>query len=231
MEFFNTLHSRTHGLLLFVSCAILFPTIASCDDNISQNAEEVIAETEEDMTALTEDSMNTTQEVVEETAESLSPTEQTQAEQVIAEADTSQAQETTAADTAAATSEDKPYTVSADGKVDWYTFNGYRRYHAECHTCHGPAGLGSSFAPNLTESVKTLGYEGYLEVVVNGRQVVSTVAQQNMPSFATNMNVMCYVDDIYAYLVARADGVIGRERPEKEAKPEAAKERDNSCAG
>lgn len=231
MEFFNIQYPRTHDLLLLVSCAMFFPTIVSCDDKTSQNAEELVSDAKEEIAALTEESMNTTQEVVEETVESLSPTEQTQAEQVVAEADTSQAQETTAADTAAATSEDKPYTVSADGKVDWYTFNGYRRYHAECHTCHGPAGLGSSFAPNLTESIKTLGYEGYLETVVNGRQVVSNVAQQNMPSFATNMNVMCYVDDIYAYLVARADGVVGRERPEKEAKPEAAKERDNSCAG
>lgn len=231
MEFFNSLYPRRNGLLLFVSCTILFPTVASCDDKISQNAEELVAEAQEDMTELTEDSMNTTTEVVEESAESLSPTEQTKTEQVVAEADSVQTQETTSSDTAVANPEDKPYTVSADGKVDWYTFNGYRRYHAECHVCHGPAGLGSSFAPNLTESVKTLGYEGYLEVVVNGRQTVSNVAQQNMPSFATNMNVMCYVDDIYAYLVARADGVVGRERPEKEAKPEAAKERDNSCAG
>ena len=39
-----------------------------------------------------------------------------------------------------------------DGKVDKGTYNGYRRYHASCHTCHGPDGLGSSYAPNLVES-------------------------------------------------------------------------------
>ena len=33
--------------------------------------------------------------------------------------------------------------------VDWATYNGYRRYHGECHVCHGPNGLGSTYAPAL----------------------------------------------------------------------------------
>lgn len=236
--FFHTQHSRANGLLLFVCSAVFFPVIVSCDDQTAQNAEELVSEAKEEMTsttdemvALTEESMNTAKEVVDETAESLSSTQQTQTEQVVAEAETAVTEENSASDdTAAASGGDKPYTVSADGKVDWYTFNGFRRYHSECHVCHGPAGLGSSFAPNLTESVTRLGYEGYLEVVVNGRTTVSNVENKNMPSFAANMNVMCYIDDIYAYLVARADGVVGTERPDKEAKPEAAKERDDSCS-
>jgi mono/diheme cytochrome c family protein len=36
-----------------------------------------------------------------------------------------------------------------DGSVDWYTYSGYRRYHSECHVCHGPDGEGSSYAPAL----------------------------------------------------------------------------------
>lgn len=132
----------------------------------------------------------------------------------------------------AAKAEDKPYSVDDQGRIDWYSFSGYRRYHAECHVCHGPAGVGSSFAPNLLESVKRLGYGKYLEKVVNGVVNVDTTAQNVMPSFATNMNVMCFVDDIYAYLVARADGVLDQGRPaKKQPKPEAAKERDNSCLG
>ncbi len=39
--------------------------------------------------------------------------------------------------------------------VDWATYNGYRRYHGECHVCHGPNGLGSTYAPALAESLKT----------------------------------------------------------------------------
>lgn len=49
---------------------------------------------------------------------------------------------------------DPTYNVGADGTVDWYTFSGYRRYHAECHVCHGPNGGGSTYAPALKESVK-----------------------------------------------------------------------------
>ena len=49
--------------------------------------------------------------------------------------------------------EDKPYEV-VDGVVDWYTYSGFRRYHSECHVCHGPDGMGSSFAPALLDSLK-----------------------------------------------------------------------------
>ena len=127
--------------------------------------------------------------------------------------------------------EEKPYSIDSEGRVDWYTFSGYRRYHAECHVCHGPAGLGSSFAPNLLDTLKTLGYGGFMEVVVNGRVNVNTESQNVMPAFGTNLNVMCFLDDIYAYLYARADNVIGGERPDKQAKPKEAAERDAACLG
>jgi quinoprotein dehydrogenase-associated probable ABC transporter substrate-binding protein len=39
-----------------------------------------------------------------------------------------------------------------------YTFSGYRRYHAECHVCHGPNGGGSTYAPALKDSVKRFDY-------------------------------------------------------------------------
>ncbi len=133
-----------------------------------------------------------------------------------------------------AVAEDKPYNLDAESRIDWYTFNGYRRYHAVCHTCHGPAGLGGSFAPSLLDAFnkKGLTYERYFEVVVNGLTTMSTTAQSSMPSFATDPNVMCFVDDIYAYLVARADGVLGTNRPaNKQPKPAAAKERDDVCLG
>ena len=51
-------------------------------------------------------------------------------------------------------------------------------------------------------------------------------------SFGENVNVMCYLDDIYAYLKARADGALPRGRPEKrEDKPEAATKNENTCFG
>ena len=126
--------------------------------------------------------------------------------------------------------EEKPYVIK-DGVVDWYTFSGFRRYHAECHVCHGPDGLGSSFAPALTDSLKTLSYGDFMEVVVNGRERVGASEQSKMPGFGENLNVMCFIDDLYAYLKARSDGALGRGRPKKEPKPQEAKERDNSCMG
>ena len=127
---------------------------------------------------------------------------------------------------------EQPYVIQDDGTVDWYVYSGYRRYHADCHVCHGPDGMGSSFAPGLAESMKNLDYEKFLEVVTNGRTNVSTAAENVMPGFGMNANVMCFIDDLYAYLKARSDGKLPRGRPAKhEAKPDDVKERDDSCMG
>ena len=124
------------------------------------------------------------------------------------------------------------YNIGSDGTVDWYTYSGYRRYHADCHTCHGPDGQGSSYAPALANSLKTLNYEQFMDVVVNGRQKVGVAENQVMPAFAQNANVMCYIDDLYIYLKARADGVIPRGRPPKrEDKPKMATQNEDSCLG
>ncbi len=125
-----------------------------------------------------------------------------------------------------------PYKVDADGTVSWPVYSGYRRYHAECHVCHGPDGMGSSFAPALVQSLKTLSYDQYAEVVVNGRKNVTTSQENVMPAFGLNPNVMCFLDDIYAYLKARSDGVIDRGRPAKHAgKPQSVKEYEEACLG
>ena len=117
--------------------------------------------------------------------------------------------------TSGAAQEEKPYSV-VDGKVDKGTYNGYRRYHASCHTCHGPDGLGSSYAPNLVESMKVLDFDQFTEVVINGRQNVTGTQKNVMPAFGEIEDVALYIDDIYAYLVARADDAIGRGRPERQ---------------
>jgi methanol metabolism-related c-type cytochrome len=111
--------------------------------------------------------------------------------------------------------EEKPYSV-VDGKVDQGTYNGYRRYHASCHVCHGPDGMGSSYAPSMVDSLKTMDYVAFSEIVVNGRENVNTASQNVMPAFAMDENVMLHIDDIWAYLRARADGAIGRGRPQRQ---------------
>jgi methanol metabolism-related c-type cytochrome len=110
--------------------------------------------------------------------------------------------------------EKKPYTVT-DGKVDFGTYNGYRRYEGYCLRCHGPDGAGSSYAPALVDSLKTMSYEDFIEVVVYGRKKVSASQQSVMPAFGEAIDVMDNIDDIYSYLKARADGAIGRGRPER----------------
>ena len=50
-----------------------------------------------------------------------------------------------------------------------------------------------------------------------------------MPAFGENLNVMCFIDDLYAYLKARADGAIPRGRPKKEPKPQEAKDHEDAC--
>jgi methanol metabolism-related c-type cytochrome len=124
------------------------------------------------------------------------------------------------------------YKISSDGTVDWYTYSGFRRYHSDCHVCHGPDGEGSSYAPALANSLKTMSYNDYLGVVASGRQNVNTASENVMPAFGSNKNVMCYIDDIYVYLRARANDAVPRGRPAKhEDKPQAATKWEDSCMG
>lgn len=105
-----------------------------------------------------------------------------------------------------------------NGVVDYATFQGYRRYHAECHVCHGPDGEGSTYAPPLKDSVAhKIDYYEYQEVVASGKQDVGAASTLVMPALGTNRNVWCYVDDIYVYLLARGLGELPRGRPAEKA--------------
>ena len=42
----------------------------------------------------------------------------------------------------------------ATARVDFATYTGFRRYHSDCHVCHGPDGEGSSYAPALADSLE-----------------------------------------------------------------------------
>jgi methanol metabolism-related c-type cytochrome len=122
------------------------------------------------------------------------------------------------------------YKIQADGTVDWYTYSGFRRYHSECHVCHGPDGMGSSYAPALAFSLKTLSYNDFLGAVAAGKKEVNTAQDLVMPAFGLDKNVMCYIDDIYIYLRARANDAVPRGRPmNHEEKPEAFTKWENSC--
>jgi methanol metabolism-related c-type cytochrome len=107
---------------------------------------------------------------------------------------------------------EKPYTVT-DGKVDKRTFNGWRRYTESCLRCHGPDGAGSSYAPSLVDSAKRMTQDEFNEIVVNGRTNVNAANENVMPPFGEAEDVVLYLEDIWAYLKARADGVLDRGRP------------------
>ena len=98
------------------------------------------------------------------------------------------------------------YTV-VDGKVDARTFSGYRRYHGSCNHCHGPDGVGSIIAPPLVDRLPRL--EAFQLIVRGGVKKGNAV----MKGYADDPNIEPSIDDIFAYLQARADGVLGRGRP------------------
>ena len=124
--------------------------------------------------------------------------------------------------------------VTKDYTVDWATWQGFRRYHDACHVCHGPNALGSTFAPSLAESLKTMDYETFFGVVVGGRIRETSGTTYVMPAFGEDRNVMCYLDDIYTYVKARSNNTVdsktglpagrpnGREDISAEAKQKAA---------
>lgn len=124
------------------------------------------------------------------------------------------------------------YRINKDNTLDWYTYSGFRRYHSECHVCHGPEGEGSTYAPGLVESLKTMTYSDFIGVVASGRIRNAGGTEFVMPALGDNKNVMCYIDDMYVYLKARAQGVLPRGRPVgRDDKPPRAVKYDKECFG
>lgn len=124
------------------------------------------------------------------------------------------------------------FKIEKDGSVDWYTYIGFLRYSSECLRCHGPDGLGSTYAPALTDVLKTMGYTQFYATVAGGMKAVSSSQDLVMPALGTDKNVMCYIDAIYVYLRARSDGALGRGRPDKHAaRPAAYTKAEDECMG
>jgi len=128
--------------------------------------------------------------------------------------------------------------VTKDYMVDWGTWNGFRRYHDACHVCHGPNALGSTFAPALAESLKTMDYNTFIATVSSGRVVNRAGTEYVMPAFGEDKNIMCYIDDIYTYIKARSHNATdsttgmpaGRPNGREDISPEAKKAADE-CTG
>jgi methanol metabolism-related c-type cytochrome len=124
------------------------------------------------------------------------------------------------------------FKIDPDGTVDWYTYSGFIRYSSECLRCHGPDGLGSTYAPALIDSMKHLSYTDFYAVVAGGKKDVSSSQELVMPANGDNRNVMCYIDAIYVYLRARGDDALGRGRPQNHApKPASFAKAEDECMG
>ncbi len=123
------------------------------------------------------------------------------------------------------------YSVKEDGTVDWYTYSGFRRYHSECHVCHGPDGEGSSYAPGLKESLKT-----HELSAVPGSHRQRQKGCQRLAEFGDarirrqQKRHVLSLTIIYVYLKARSDEAVPRGRPAKRAdKPATATNYEKDC--
>lgn len=122
--------------------------------------------------------------------------------------------------------------VTKDYKVDWATWQGFRRYHDACHVCHGPNAGGSTFAPSLADSLKTMDYETFFGTVVGGRISDRGGTKYVMPAFGEDKNIMCYLDDIYSYIKARSTGAMPPGRPTgRQDISDEARESGTACFG
>jgi hypothetical protein len=127
------------------------------------------------------------------------------------------------------------------GRVDRGTYSGWRLFHTTCYGCHGVGGVGTDLAPNLVERIKTMtprafaakvltsyrlvspGESGPLDERERERQATLEALMRRerggergkvvMPAWESDPAVPPHVLDLYAYLSARADGVLGPGKP------------------
>lgn len=102
------------------------------------------------------------------------------------------------------------YTVDEEGRVDEGVMMGFQVYTGSCMACHGPDGLGSSFAPSLIQAVERRTYDIFAQTIAGGRSLQPGMV---MPAFNQDMRVMSHIEELWNYLGARSEGAIGRGRP------------------
>lgn len=107
--------------------------------------------------------------------------------------------------------------VDDDGEpfcyVDRDTYVGWRTYHGFCHVCHAQDAVGSTFAPSLLARMRQsdMTRELFIDRLDNG----FTGQVGVMPPWKDNPNVRKYYNELYSYLMARADGALKPGRPQR----------------
>jgi mxaJ protein len=104
------------------------------------------------------------------------------------------------------------YTVQGSN-VDAKTYTGWLRFSAFCQTCHGTGGVGSAIAPDLTQALKSLNRRQFDTIVSCGLK--GNLGIGVMPAWGDNPNIRPYIENLWVYLSARANGALGPGRPQK----------------
>lgn len=99
---------------------------------------------------------------------------------------------------------EKPYRI-VDGNIDADTIEGWKTYRGAggCNACHGPAGEGGVGKNLLVSLQERLDEQQFKWIVTEGR------SGTQMKAFKYNQKVMDNLDNLYAYIKARSDGVLG----------------------
>jgi mono/diheme cytochrome c family protein len=131
--------------------------------------------------------------------------------------------------------------VVVDGRVDAGTYAGWKLYHTACYVCHGVGGTGTDVAPNLLERIGNYTPRGFATKVLTSYRIVpmpdgappdgeaeraallellmkrerKSLGQPLMPAWDEDDEVAPHVLDLYAYLNARAAGVLGPGKPKR----------------
>jgi hypothetical protein len=136
---------------------------------------------------------------------------------------------------------DLPYRV-VEGRVDESTYTGWRVFHSACYLCHGVDAVGTDVAPSLVDTVSEMSASDFAVAVLNRYRIALSFGdaakdgaastdplaefdpdevlsrkrgELMMPAWERSPAVKPHVLDIYAYVRARSDGVLGPGRPEK----------------
>jgi hypothetical protein len=110
--------------------------------------------------------------------------------------------------------------------------SGWRMYQARCAACHGADATGSGRAPDLLLAVRSMGPRRFGDEVLRrydwnlpplpddsarDSRIDAPLRRRqdalSMPDWQGDPRVTAHIEDLYAYLAARSDGLQGPGRP------------------